>query len=785
MMQKTHFSPFLISPLMATVWLIFILPARLVNAGGGVVLRPPFNGTYRVTSYFDHQNPNYVGDNWIWIYNGERVASSLPNHTGEPYPYDGHDGWDWSMGTGTDILAAAAGTVVLSTDNWGCYGHTIIINHGNSYYTQYSHLNQRLVNVGNQVTTGQHIGESGNTSHIDPQRCPVLAHLHFGVRHGGFDDDLYAIDPFGWRGTQRDPLFNYNGKESSCLWGGVPGNEISCADTIVEDDGAGWYQYPISDNSCANSVNSWARCDAGNGFRQHWTYVANPAEFWATWDPPLQHFGYYQVRAFIPTDNSTTDNARYQFSDGSIANVNQNNPNPFWASLGVRPLWPWWSVWLTDYTGEASGSRRIVADALKFSASIMYLPKVRNLNQSWLSSIVIRNNSASSAQVAVNYYNADGGWIAYQTATIGGAGTVTKTPPSGFTGSAVVVSSEDVAVMLEDQHTDGRAYAYNGLAAADSRNPDWGQVGTDIHLPLLMKSYYGWSTSVTILNTGSASAYYDFDCFGPTGVTYHVAQTSLGVQASTTFDEQGSSDCPSVGSGRITSDQPLAVMVTEKAAGITSSHNGVSAGATTVSLPLIMANFYDYRTSIAVQNLGSAPANLTVTYYPAQGYSTRTPDTISNLPSRALATLVQMGGQWGTEPWIGAARITANQPVAAVVNQASTGRQMSYNSFLAGSGVIVLPAVRNNAGGWTSSAQVQNLDNTRAYIIVRVNGIPHDAGSIDPYKSITLVPLPGIDPTKEGPATIECTSGQRIVAVVDTTKSSAGDWAKDYSGLNR
>ncbi len=319
MSQRTRIYPISISILLATTFFLAIVLVRSAEAGRGIVLRPPFAGTYRVTSYFDHQNPNYVGDSFIWIYNGERVLSSRANHTGEPYPYDGHDGWDYSMGTGTNVLAAAPGTVVVSTLDWGgansCYGHTIVIDHGNNYYTQYSHLTDLLVNVGAVVVVGQHIANSGNST--GPTCSPIGAHLHFSVRHGGYDSWIYAIDPFGWRGTQRDPLFNYNGKESSCLWAGLPGDSISCADFIVEDDGAGWSQYPSSDNSCGDSVSSWARCDHGNGFRYHWTYVADPANYWAKWTPTLPYPGYYQIQAFIPAENATTTYALYELHRSS------------------------------------------------------------------------------------------------------------------------------------------------------------------------------------------------------------------------------------------------------------------------------------------------------------------------------------------------------------------------------------------------------------------------------------------------------------------------------------
>lgn len=204
--------------LMTAVLSVFVLLARPTDASGGAVLRPPFNGTYRVTAYFDHVRPTYCNgaNGTITIYNGEVVAADCRLHTGNPYPYDGHDGWDWSMITGTDVLAAAAGNVVVASwQDWGGYGRTIIIDHGNGYYTQYSHLWQLLVDQNDPVVVGQHIAESGSTG-------TPSAHLHFGVRQGGYSSTSYAIDPFGWRGLGRDPLFNYNGRISTCLWAGCP-----------------------------------------------------------------------------------------------------------------------------------------------------------------------------------------------------------------------------------------------------------------------------------------------------------------------------------------------------------------------------------------------------------------------------------------------------------------------------------------------------------------------------------------------------------------------------------
>ncbi len=45
--------------LLTTTLLLAFGAVRLVNAGRGVLLRPPFNGVYRVTAYFDHDRPTY------------------------------------------------------------------------------------------------------------------------------------------------------------------------------------------------------------------------------------------------------------------------------------------------------------------------------------------------------------------------------------------------------------------------------------------------------------------------------------------------------------------------------------------------------------------------------------------------------------------------------------------------------------------------------------------------------------------------------------------------------
>lgn len=96
------------------------------------------------------------------------------------YSGKGHNGVDFRAAIGTPIKAALTGSV-LGTGNSdairGCYsyGKWVLIKHGNGLSTLYAHLSQANVSSGQQVTTGQVIGYSGNTGYA------TGPHLHFSV----------------------------------------------------------------------------------------------------------------------------------------------------------------------------------------------------------------------------------------------------------------------------------------------------------------------------------------------------------------------------------------------------------------------------------------------------------------------------------------------------------------------------------------------------------------------------------------------------------------------------
>lgn len=89
-----------------------------------------------------------------------------------------HKGIDIGAATGSDIVASAAGEVIISTYSYSA-GNYIMINHGGGVYTVYMHCSKLLASVGDQVSQGQVIAKVGSTGYS------TGPHLHFGIRVNG------------------------------------------------------------------------------------------------------------------------------------------------------------------------------------------------------------------------------------------------------------------------------------------------------------------------------------------------------------------------------------------------------------------------------------------------------------------------------------------------------------------------------------------------------------------------------------------------------------------------
>jgi murein DD-endopeptidase MepM/ murein hydrolase activator NlpD len=94
-----------------------------------------------------------------------------------------HAGIDFAAQTGDEVKSTGAGKVVAAGVAGG-YGNMVEIDHGYGISTRFGHLSKILVNVGDEIKTGDVIGRAGSTGRS------TGPHVHYEVRRNG-----QAVDP--------------------------------------------------------------------------------------------------------------------------------------------------------------------------------------------------------------------------------------------------------------------------------------------------------------------------------------------------------------------------------------------------------------------------------------------------------------------------------------------------------------------------------------------------------------------------------------------------------------
>lgn len=104
-------------------------------------------------------------------------------YQGEPGSY--HSGIDIAPGNGVPFVAPADGVVVLARTGFSLEGGLIIIDHGAGLNSAFLHASRIVVEEGQSVRQGQHIGNVGATGRA------TGPHLHWGLK---------------WNSARLDPL---------------------------------------------------------------------------------------------------------------------------------------------------------------------------------------------------------------------------------------------------------------------------------------------------------------------------------------------------------------------------------------------------------------------------------------------------------------------------------------------------------------------------------------------------------------------------------------------------
>ena len=140
-----------------------------------------------------------AAEDWVSPISGAYELSATFGNSGDRWTSK-HSGQDFAVPTGTEVVAVHGGTVVKAGGNGAgdgpAYGNAVVVEHGDGTFTQYAHLSEVEVAVGDEVSTGEVIALSGNTGNSSGP------HLHFEVRTTA--DYGSAIDPMKFLRGEHD-----------------------------------------------------------------------------------------------------------------------------------------------------------------------------------------------------------------------------------------------------------------------------------------------------------------------------------------------------------------------------------------------------------------------------------------------------------------------------------------------------------------------------------------------------------------------------------------------------
>ncbi len=295
-----------------------------------------------------------------------------------------------------------------------------------------------------------------------------------------------------------------------------------------------------------------------------------------------------------------------------------------------------------------------------------------------------------------------------------------------------------------------------------------------------------FTTSITYQNigTGPATIHIDFYANGSsTAIPFDLPQLPALAGSSLFVAAVSSIGSGFSGSAVMSSDQPLAVTIVQvpgTGTGLASRPltNGMSAGATSVSIPTVLKSTFDFTSVFSVQNAGSTAADVTVNFIPFGGGSTVT-ETVSGLPAGSgktfdLGTMSNLGATFN-----GSVQITSANPVVATDIEyglgATNNKAYGFEGTTGGAAKVYMPSAfcKNGPTVIGSSYAVQNVNASGdVSVVVAYTGggntytepaVTIAAGAKDSFpgcgKSGSLVPAGFI-----GSATITATGGN-IVAI--------------------
>jgi len=118
-------------------------------------------------------NIKYSSDDFIWPVKGRVIASF-----GQTFNNIINRGINIQPYNNSDVIAARSGKAVFYAENFGSFGKTIIIDHGDGFSSVYARISQMFIKVGDNIQRGAVIAKTGSAGR------DRNTYLHFEIRKG-------------------------------------------------------------------------------------------------------------------------------------------------------------------------------------------------------------------------------------------------------------------------------------------------------------------------------------------------------------------------------------------------------------------------------------------------------------------------------------------------------------------------------------------------------------------------------------------------------------------------
>jgi hypothetical protein len=310
----------------------------------------------------------------------------------------------------------------------------------------------------------------------------------------------------------------------------------------------------------------------------------------------------------------------------------------------------------------------------------LYFPGLYKNYYQFMSELVLQNTETTAATLTIEFYNQKTGdklTTATVNATIPANATRTfamqdlGSVPSGNTSgafSAKVTSDKLLAGVANiwSSAFAGEYASYNGFITGST---------TTTFTPALYKNYYNFVSALTVQNIDTTDA--NIRITYSNGITetktlkpnqsaeyYQPANASLPTgNTNGTF----SAKVESLNSKKIV----VLVSIEDKTNGLLASYNGPMNATNKVGCPVVMKSYFGWFSAQSVQNVGTAPTNITIKY------STGQTKTFNNVPANGIVNIIELASAGSALPdgsSVSAVIESSGQPIVATVQENSNSR---------------------------------------------------------------------------------------------------------------